>query len=149
LNTEKGENNMDYYPNQKDTTKGNTFPIISLVLMVAPLVLEIILSLATGIMDSFVENGFENELGTIINVLNSSWEVTVVIAEILCWGARVASVVVLIYARVKYPDNVFAKVLMWVYIIIAALWIVFWAVTLIACGLAFGACFNDLQNCPG
>jgi hypothetical protein len=144
-----GGSSMDYYPIKKDTTKGNTFPILSLVLMVAPLVLEIILSLVTGIMDAFVETGFENELGTIIEVLNSSWQVTVVIAEILFWGARVASVVILIYARVKYPDNVFAKVLMWIYIIIAVLWIVFWAVVLISCGFAFGACFGDLRNCPG
>jgi hypothetical protein len=140
---------MDYYPNQKDTTKGNTFPIISLVLMVVPFVLEIILSFATGIMDSLVATGFENELGTIIDVLNSGWQITVVIAEILCWGARVASVVVLIYARVKYPDNIFAKVLMWVYIVFAILVLLFLAVTIISCGLAFGACINEAQSCPG
>jgi hypothetical protein len=140
---------MDYYPNKKDTTAGNTFPILSLVLMVVPLVLEIILSFATGIMDSLVATGFENELGTIIDVLNSGWQVTVVIAEILFWGARVASVVILIYARVKYPDNIFAKVLMWVYIVFAILALVFFAVMIISCGLAFGACINEAQSCPG
>jgi len=53
--------------------------------------------------------------------------------------------VLMLVARVKYPKNVFAKVLMWIYIIIIIAYIVLMAALIIACGIA---CNNaDFSGC--
>ena len=63
------------------------------------------------------------------------------ILTFLMAGCGIAALV-----RVKYPQSVFGKVLMWLYIALAILVVVFIAVTIIACGLAFISC---VRNCPG
>ncbi|MGN0352529.1 MAG: hypothetical protein ACI4ES_12845 [Roseburia sp.] len=62
---------------------------------------------------------------------------------------EIAALVLMIVARVKYPKNVFAKVLMWVYIAIAAVSIIAIAVFIIACGVAIGSCLASCQGMPG
>ncbi len=54
-----------------------------------------------------------------------------------------AGVVLMIIARVKYPQNKFAKILMWVYIILIIIGIIGTILLVILC---YTAC-NDLQGC--
>ena len=68
------------------------------------------------------------------------------ILTFLMAGCGIAALVLMILVRVKYPQSVFGKVLMWLYIALAILVVVFIAVTIIACVLAFISC---VRNCPG
>lgn len=60
-----------------------------------------------------------------------------------------ASFVLMIVTRVKYPRNTFGKVLMWVYIGLLILQALLFIAVAIACGIGMAACFNELQSCPG
>ena len=79
-----------------DKKAGNKFCIISLILLAV-----------TGVIGSI-----DSYLSSYIDIPDS---VTVILASfsVLC---VIASIVFMIIARVKYRQNVFAKVLMWVYI---------------------------------
>ena len=53
----------------------------------------------------------------------------------------------MIYVRVKYPNNIFGKVLMWIYIALIVIGIIVLSVVIISCGIAFGACVNGMMEC--
>ena len=61
--------------------------------------------------------------------------------------ALIAGIVILILVRVKYPANVFSKVLIWVYVIVTLLIIVAIVLLIMAC---FSACTKgagDIWSC--
>lgn len=58
-----------------------------------------------------------------------------------------ASFVIMIITRIKYPRSLFGKILMWVYIGLFILQVLIFVAVAIACGIGMAACFNDLRNC--
>lgn len=99
---------------KEDNDKANLISAISLLCFIAPF-------LITGL---FLNSGLESLVSNLISLL------------------ELASFVLMIYVRVKYPKNIFAKVLMWFYIVAITLMIILVAVF-------FFACFAALASCPG
>ena len=59
--------------------------------------------------------------------------------------SSIAAIVLMIVARVKYPKNTFAKVLMWLYIATVIIYVLLMIAIIIACGIA---CANtDFSSC--
>lgn len=89
--------------------KANLWCIISIVLyFLGPSVV--------GILGSFLSNVSES-LGTIFAFLS-------LVPRLVAYG-------LMIMARVKYPDNKFAKILMWVYIVLFGLGVVIFVIAII------------------
>ena len=59
----------------------------------------------------------------------------------------IAGIVLVIYVRVKYPKNIFGKVLMWIYIVLAVLILIAFIVMLVACTLACSYLIETCQGC--
>ena len=109
-----------------------------MILMFAPMAVIFIKNIILGLLfDAGKEEIYYNIASSY--VLGS-------ILTFLMAGCGIAALVLMILVRVKYPQSVFGKVLMWLYIALAILVVVFIAVTIIACGLAFISC---VRNCPG
>lgn len=122
----------------EDKKQANKLCIISMVLMFAPIVIIFIKDIILGIMyDTGTEEFLYNIAGSY--VLEST-------LTFLLIGCGIAAPVLMILVRVKYPQSVFGKVLMWLYIVLAILAVIFIAVTIISCGLAFASC---VRSCPG
>lgn len=122
----------------EEKKQANKLCIISMILMFAPIVIIFIKDIILGVMyDTGTEEFLYNIAGSY--VLEST-------LAFLLIGCGIAALVLMILVRVKYPQSVFGKVLMWLYIVLAILVVVFIAVTIIACGLAFASC---VRSCPG
>ena len=122
----------------EDKKQADKLCIISMILMFAPMVVIFIKNIILGLLfDAGKEEFYYNIASSY--VLGS-------ILTFLMAGCGIAALVLMILVRVKYPQSVFGKVLMWLYIALAILVVVFIAVTIIACGLAFISC---VRNCPG
>lgn len=122
----------------EEKKQANKLCIISMILMFAPIVIIFIKDIILGVMyDTGTEEFLYNIAGSY--VLEST-------LTFLLIGCGIAALVLMILVRVKYPQSVFGKVLMWLYIVLAILVVVFIAVTIIACGLAFASC---VRSCPG
>lgn len=67
--------------------------------------------------------------------------------DLLVVASVIAGIVLMIYVRVKYPKNVFGKVIMWLYIILAILAILMIIIMIVACTLACGYLINTCQGC--
>ena len=57
--------------------------------------------------------------------------------------AVIAGIVLVIVVRVKYPANLFGKILMWVYIVLFIMALLVVAVVIIACGIACNSLGGD------
>lgn len=122
----------------EDKKQADKLCIISMILMFAPMAVIFIKNIILGLLfDAGKEEFYYNIASSY--VLGS-------ILTFLMAGCGIAALVLMILVRVKYPQSVFGKVLMWLYIALAILVVVFIAVTIIACGLAFISC---VRNCPG
>lgn len=122
----------------EDKKQADKLCIISMILMFAPMAVIFIKNIILGLLfDAGKEEIYYNIASSY--VLGS-------ILTFLMAGCGIAALVLMILVRVKYPQSVFGKVLMWLYIALAILVVVFIAVTIIACGLAFISC---VRNCPG
>lgn len=122
----------------EDKKQADKLCIISMILMFAPMVVIFLKNIILGLLfDAGKEEFYYNIASSY--VLGS-------ILTFLMAGCGIAALVLMILVRVKYPQSVFGKVLMWLYIALAILVVVFIAVTIIACGLAFISC---VRNCPG
>ena len=104
--------------------KANILCSVSLGLNIIPFVLILIL-ISSGSAD--IDN---RELGNLLADLIVS----------LIGGSYIASWVLMIIARVKYKESVFAKVLMWVYIGLAIL-------GTIACMALIAMCITTIRDC--
>lgn len=110
--------------------KANILCFISLGLHFAP---ELILGIMAGIMQSVS--------GTLSNGSSSS-EIFSTISSMVLGSTYIASWVFMIIARVKYKESKFAKVLMWIYIGMVALYVI-GIIILIA------MCAYILKDCQG
>lgn len=68
------------------------------------------------------------------------------LAYIISPFSRIAAYVLMIIARVKYPESKFAKILMWIYIALFAVSIVLAIILTIACGVSLVWCIAELEK---
>ena len=61
----------------------------------------------------------------------------------------IAGIAMMIYVRVKYPGNTFGKVLMWLYIILAALAVILFIIYMVVALVACISCLSCLNDMPG
>ena len=142
---EKEMNTQNMTETEEERKKGNLYSWISLICFASRTVVGLVIGLAIIMMETI-----SGELEDVSEVLG---EVSVGITEgiYLLGGAisvalLIAAVVLVIYVRVKYPKNIFGKVLMWVYIVAFIVYVVLTVAVIIACGIACGACVNECQT---
>lgn len=112
----------------EDEKKANKLGITSLCLFFGPgIVSALLIAISASVKSSIIMS-----LATILSALSGV--------------ASLASIVLMIIIRVKYPKNKLGKILMWLYIILFVLAIVLTVLVFVAC-LAF--CGNELSNCHG
>lgn len=121
--------------NPDDERKANVFCIASLICVFLPRVLQFLGYLLFGTLLQQV--GRESVLYDRISGALSALGILFLIAGI----------VLVIYVRVKYPKNIFAKVLMWIYIVLAVLILIAFIVMLVACTLACSYLIETCQGC--
>ena len=92
--------NLTYEENKK----ANLLCVVSLVLMFAPLLLY---CAGLEIADTYLN----------IDFTGSFAHLCICMSQLFVGGCAIASLVVMIYVRVKYPQNTFGKVIMWLYIV--------------------------------
>lgn len=122
--------NLTYEENKK----ANLLCVVSLVLMFAPLLLY---CAGLEIVDTYLN----------IDFTGSFAHLCICMGQLFVGGCAIASLVVMIYVRVKYPQNTFGKVIMWLYIVSIVLGLLYIAVLIIACGIALNACLDGLRGC--
>ena len=119
----------------EDERKSNVFCIASLICVFLPRVLQFLGYLLFGTLLQQV--GRESVLYDRISGALSALGILFLIAGI----------VLVIYVRVKYPKNIFGKVLMWIYIVLAVLILIAFIVMLVACTLACSYLIETCQGC--
>lgn len=119
----------------EDERKANVFCIASLIFVFLPRVLQFLGYLLFGTLLQQV--GRESVLYDRISGALSALGILFLIAGI----------VLVIYVRVKYPKNIFGKVLMWIYIVLAVLILIIFIVMLVACTLACSYLIETCQGC--
>lgn len=134
---------------KEQNKKANTLCICSVLSFFCPYILAgimfgimLMLSRITGISIDNFQNSFIPGTDKNIGILETIWGIGYLFTLILCHIGPIVSFILMIVVRVKYPKNVFGKVLMWVYIIGFACFIIF-VFTVIA------ACVSVIQSCPG
>lgn len=119
----------------EENERANVLCVISLVCEVIPLFMNGIVASLMTVADDWENSGFSTVL----------YGVTSSLSGILF----IAGIVLLIIVRVKYPKNVFGKVLMWVYIVIGVIMLLLLIAAVVLLIAACNACVNGLSNCPG
>lgn len=72
------------------------------------------------------------------------------IADTLSGFGWLAAIVLMIYVRVKYPGNLFGKILMWLYIIViilTILFLIFMFIMCSTCASGFESCIYEIRGC--
>lgn len=121
--------------NPDDERKANVFCIASLICVFLPRVLQFLGYLLFGTLLQQV--GRESVLYDRISGALSALGIL----------SLIAGIVLVIYVRVKYPKNIFGKVLMWIYIVLAVLILIAFIVMLVACTLACSYLIETCQGC--
>lgn len=118
----------------EDKKKANILCVISLVLQVIPwgfLIMDSIIESITGTINEIVGPGIDH--ARILGVAEDAFSVFFILVDI-------ASLVLMIIARVKYPKSVFAKVLMIVYIVLYVTSIIGVIALMVSCAIMCGGC---------
>ena len=72
------------------------------------------------------------------------------VADSLSAVGGLVAIVLMIYVRIKYPQNLFGKILMWLYIILIILAILFLIFVFIMCSTCIGgveSCIYEIRGC--
>ena len=126
----------------EDKKKGNFWSWISLGCFVG----RFVVSLLTGVMSGFVTAIFVDNV-ELSKVTSSFSDVIYVLGTGISVLLAIAALVIIIYVRVKYPKNIFGKVLMWVYIVAFIMYVILMVAFIIACGIACNGCINECEKC--
>ncbi len=116
------QNNVTTQISKKENKMANILSIISLICVFFSPGLYLLLNVA-------------NEL---IGIINS-----------LVGILMLAGIALMIYVRIKYPNNIFGKVLMWLYIIMLVLYIILIIISFVACSIIGFEFLKELRNCQG
>ena len=127
----------------QDKKKANMWSWISLGCFVGKGIIELLLVFGSGFAYAFIDAADDYDFADVITAFS---EAIYAIAACVSGVMFIASIVIMIYVRVKYPKNVFGKVLMWVYIVLISLYIITMAVVVIAIGIACAACIDECES---
>ncbi len=58
----------------------------------------------------------------------------------------IAGLVIMIYVRVKYPANVFGKVLMWLHIIVGVIFLIILIAAIVMCAVMINGCMSCMDD---
>lgn len=131
----------------EDKKKGNFWSWISLGCFGGRFVLDLVIAVASGMATSIFSNITEiTDISEINEMATSVTQIILTIGSGISILLSIAALIIIIYVRVKYPRNVFGKVLMWIYIVAFAVYIILMVAVIIACGIACGACANECQK---
>ena len=111
-------------PSKADEKTANLMCTISVVCMYAS---PILTGIVTRVAEALI---YDTD---VTNVISSIFAVLTMLA----W---LTAIVLMIYVRVKYPKNVFGKVIMWIYIGQAILTVILVVVALVACAAFLHEC---------
>ena len=128
----------------EDKKKGNFWSWISLACFAGGFVADALIAVFMGVLNSITYN--LTSTANVSEMTNAASEAFIAIGGCVSILLAIAALVIMIYVRVKYPKNIFGKVLMWVYIVLFAMYIIFMAVVIIACGIACAACTEECQG---
>ena len=128
----------------EDKKKGNFWSWISLACFAGGFVVDALIAVFMGVLNSITYN--LTSTANVSEMTNAASEAFIAIGGCVSILLAIAALVIMIYVRVKYPKNIFGKVLMWVYIVLFAMYIIFMAVVIIACGIACAACTEECQS---
>ena len=127
----------------EEKKKANRLCIISILLFVCPIIFKYIFYFIVSIYEQKI--GINIQYDTYYNfdaLDNISRIFTVINLSLNFIGAlsMMSSFGVLIFIRVKYPLNIFAKVLMWLYISMFIVLTIFIIILIIACNVIIDGC---------
>lgn len=126
----------------EEKRQGNKWSLISLICFVSRYIFSIVIAFVSGVIDVLAADNAEFS-----HITTAFSEVLFLIGSGVSILLAIAALVIIIYVRVKYPQNIFGKVLMWVYIAIFIIYIITLAVVIIACGIACNACIDECEKC--
>ncbi len=116
--------------NPEDNKKANNLCILSLILKYGVgIVIGIIFSILSS-MGNYTSSSAANSIGSAIAVVLYG----------LSGISEIAALVIMIIVRVKYPKNVFGKVLMWIYIVEIIL-------AMLSIIILFAMCYSIISSC--
>ncbi len=127
-------------PTPKDDKRANILCIISLACEFLPFLIASILSIFTSTITELTEVNVDTEASALSEICTNIFGTVSLLLMI-------AGLAIMIYVRVKYPKNVFGKVLMWLYIILGIISIIIFIVYILfiiwAC-VSCMSCINEL-----
>lgn len=123
-------NNIGMQPNI-DNNRANRISLLSLLFAIIPRVLVLLLMVVSAVLNDRI--GINNNISDL-------FEVIIGFAEGLKELCSIAAVVLMIYVRVQYPKNLFAKIIMWIYIVYIIIIVIIVAFVFIACGYTLYTC---------
>ena len=115
--------------------KANRLCCISLACVILPAVLTVLLP---SVWDAFIVSKQDGSL--VLDILRNIFSVVGCLSFI-------TGIATLIYVRVKYPQNRFGKVLMWIYIVITVIMIIALIVLMIMCHYMIVTCGESCGSC--
>lgn len=118
--------------------KANTLCLIDTILMFGPGIVSAILLAIFSILNINVDGSTVNNINTSDSILGGLYALVSGINSL----AKLASFVLMIVIRIKYPQSVWGKVLMWIFIAEAIL-------VVIGAALLIFACTSSLRSCSG
>lgn len=139
---EKQMSNKNRIETPEEKRQGNKWSLISLICFVS----RFVIGLLTGFMSGFISSIFVDNV-ELSKVTNSFSEVVYLLGTGISVLLAIAALVIIIYVRVKYPNNIFGKVLMWVYIVLFIMYVILMVALIIACGIACNACIDECEKC--
>lgn len=132
---------MNQIETPEEKKKGNFWSLMSLICFVSRFIVNIVIMVLVSGAELMVEA--YQDLNRITDMISTSSTIIGTGIEILL---AIATLVIIIYVRVKYPKNIFGKVLMWIYIVLFVMYVVIMAAMIIAIGIACGACIDDCRE---
>jgi cytochrome bd-type quinol oxidase subunit 2 len=126
------DNNEQQYINDKIANKRT---LISLILMFTPTIISVI-ALS---MYSIYSKSYNIEL----DISSTAMEIYACIIVLF----KIASVILIIDTRIRYPKNIASKVVMWVYIVLVIIYVILTILAIVACIVLLNTCIMSLQGC--
>lgn len=128
----------------EDKKKGNFWSWMSLACFAGGFVVDALMAVFMGVLNSITYN--LTSTANVSEATNAASEAFIAIGGSVSILLAIAALVIMIYVRVKYPKNIFGKVLMWVYIVLFVMYVLFMVAIIIACGIACAACTEECQG---
>lgn len=139
MNQEQNQYNYEEYSDMNQTPDdhqddklANTLCIISLVCEIVPIIISGVLMYVLSEMTEGDTFAVADMVANVMGIFN-----------ILC---AIAGLVLMIYVRVKYPKNIFGKVLMWLYIVVAVTALIAFIIYMVLILVACISCFSCIQS---